>query len=263
MADTPRKRTSGIDRTLQVLDTLTDRQAPMSAYDIAKYTGAPLSTIYRLVDELVERDMLTRVDDGMIWLGPRLMRYGLTYRAKLDVFGAAKREMQRLSKATGEAVQICARDADSMVVIAMAETGGHLRVTSDVGSRVPLNWTASGRLLLGHLEDDARVKSFSDLARPSPTGLAETDPVKLAEQSRRAYLDRLSIQVSNAEYSVACIAAPIRDAQGTCLATISIVLSEGQAREKQEALADAVQNAALSIERTIGKHDTHRMLEPV
>ncbi len=253
MNDVPRKRTSGIDRTLQVLDTLTDRQAPLSAYDIAKSTGAPLSTVYRLVDELIERDMLTRVEDGLVWLGPRLMRYGLTYRAKLDVFAAAKREMQRLSKATGEAVQICARDAESMVVIAMAETDGHLRVTSDVGSRVPLNWTASGRLLLGHLDDEMRLATFAELARPSPTGLAETDPKRLADQSRQAYLDRLSIQVSNAEYSVACIAAPIRDASGACLATISIVLSEGQAQERQDSLAEAVQNAAMSIERAIGQ----------
>ncbi len=252
MDDGPRKRTSGIDRTLQVLDALTDRQTPLSAYDIAKSTGAPLSTVYRLVDELVERDMLTREEDGLIWLGPRLMRYGLTYRAKLDVFAAAKREMQRLSKATGEAVQICARDAGSMVVIAMAESEGHLRVTSDVGSRVPLNWTASGRLLLGHLDDDSRVSTFAEYARPSPTGLAETDPERLAAQSRQAYLDRLSIQISNAEYSVACIAAPIRDPQGACLATISIVLSEGKAHERQDALAEAVQNAALNIERAIG-----------
>lgn len=252
MDDGPRKRTSGIDRTLQVLDTLTERQMPLSAYDIAKSTGAPLSTVYRLVDELVERDMLSRVEDGLVWLGPRLMRYGLTYRAKLDVFAAAKREMLRLSKATGEAVQICARDAGSMVVIAMAESEGHLRVTSDVGSRVPLNWTASGRLLLGHLDDAARVSTFAEYARPSPTGLAETDPGRLAEQSRQAYLDRLSIQISNAEYSVACIAAPIRDAHGACMATISIVLSEGKAHERQDALAEAVQNAALNIERAIG-----------
>jgi len=263
MNDGPRKRTSGIDRALQVIDTLTDRQTPMSAYDIAKSTGAPLSTVYRLVDELIERDMLSREEDGQVWLGPRLMRYGLTYRAKLDVFAAAKREMQRLSKQTGEAVQICARDAGSMVVIAMAESEGHLRVTSDVGSRVPLNWTASGRLLLGHLGDEERISTFAEHAKPSPTGLAETDPKRLAEHSRKDYVNRLAIQISNAEYSVACIAAPIRDVHGACIATISIVLSEGKAHEREDALAEAVQNAALSIERAIGQPSRFEALQPV
>lgn len=59
MADTKRTRTSGIDRAMQIMDILTERQAAMTAYDLAKSVGAPVSTIYRLVDELVERNMLS------------------------------------------------------------------------------------------------------------------------------------------------------------------------------------------------------------
>jgi len=136
MTDTIRKRTSGIDRAIQVMDILTERRIPMSAYELAKSVGAPVSSIYRIVDDLVEREMLSRADDTRIWLGPRLMRYGLVYRSRLDMFSEAKREMQSLSKNTGETVQVCARDADMMVVIAMAEGDGHFRVISDVGTRV-------------------------------------------------------------------------------------------------------------------------------
>ena len=50
-----------------------------------------------------------------------------------------------------------------MVVLQMAEGPGHFRVTSRVGSRVPLNWTASGRLLVGHLPDDERIAFFHAL----------------------------------------------------------------------------------------------------
>ena len=126
----------------------------------------------------------------------------------MDMFAEAKREMQRLSQATGETVQICARDEGMMVVIGMAEGEGHFRVASNVGTRVPLNWTASGRLLLGHLPDDERRAAFADCAKPSHTGTAETDPDKLAAQSRADFVNRLSIQMSSSEFSVACIAAP-------------------------------------------------------
>lgn len=138
-----RSRTSGIDRSLQILDVLTEQNRPMTAYELSKETGAPVSTVYRLVDELVGRDMLTRREEGTIWLGPRLMRYGLSYRASIDVYAEARREMRRLAEATGETVQLCARDGLMMAVIAMVEGQGHFRITSDVGTRVPLNWTAS------------------------------------------------------------------------------------------------------------------------
>jgi len=253
MPDAPRTRTSGIDRAIQIMDILTERAQPMSAYDLARSTGAPPSTVYRLVDELVARDMLSRADETRVWLGPRLMRYGLSYRSSLDTYAEARREMRRLAEDTGETVQLCARDGGMMAVIAMVEGEGHFRVTSDVGTRVPLNWTASGRLLLGHLSDPDREATFAECAQPSSTGMAETDPVRLARKSREDFQNRLAIQMSQSEYAVACIAAPIRDETGACAATISIVLAERQAQARAEEFADAVRNAALRVERALGR----------
>ena len=157
----------------------------MSSYDLAQKTGAPASTIYKIVDELVERSMLTRTGENSVWLGPRLMRYGLTYRSHMNVFNEAKREMEALAERLGETIQICARDEDMMTVIGMSRGEDHFNVASDVGTRVPLNWTASGRLLLGHLDEHERVRIFRQIARPSTTGKAETDRVRLAELSGR------------------------------------------------------------------------------
>lgn len=253
MTDEPRKRIGAIDRTLQILDILTERQRPMSAYDLARSSGAPASTIYKIVDELVARLMLTRIDDNAVWLGPRLMRYGLTYRSHMNVFNEAKREMEALAERLGETVQICARDEDMMVVIGMSRGKGHFNVASDVGTRVPLNWTASGRLLLGHLNEEARTGIFLRSARPSPTGRAETDPVKLAELARREFHERLAVQMSASEFAVACIAAPIRDETGACVATISIVLPESRARAETHRLAEKVRQAARNIEVALGR----------
>ena len=253
MAQASRTRTSGIDRAIQVMDILTERRTAMSAYELAKSVGAPVSTIYRIVDDLVDRDMLSRTEGRRIWLGPRLMRYGLVYRSRLDLFAEAKAEMQSLSKRTGETVQVCARDDDMMVVIAMAVGEGHFRVTSDVGTRVPLNWTASGRLLVGHLPDAERRAVFARCARPSETGIAETDPDALARESREDYDRRLALQTGSSEFSVACIAAPIRDTEGACVSTMSIVLAESQVRQRLEALTAEVRRAAETVERALGR----------
>lgn len=252
MDATPRSRTSGIDRSLQILDVLTEQNRPMSSYELSKATGAPVSTVYRLVDELVEREMLSRREEGAVWLGPRLMRYGLSYRASIDLYAEARREMRRLAEVTGETVQLCARDGLMMAVIAMVEGQGHFRITSDVGTRVPLNWTASGRLLLGHLSDADRLAAFAEAARPSSTGTAETDPAVLAAQSRHDFAQRVAVQMGQSEFAVACIAAPVRNENGACAATISIVLAERQAELRAEELAQTVRDAALRIERAVG-----------
>lgn len=254
-SDPPRRsRTSGIDRALQILDILSERHQPMTAYELAKVTGAPPSTVYKLIDELEERAMLSRSGDGRVWLGPRLMRYGLAYRARMSAFGEAERAMFALNERVGEMVQICARDDGMMQVVAMAEGTGPFRVTSDVGTRVPLNWTASGRLLIGHLPDHSRLAVFRDHARPSNTGLAETDPVKLAQISREDFLSGLSVQIDTSEDQVACIAAPIRGLDGTCELTLSVVMPKHRVPEKFEMVSHEVREAARSVERALGLH---------
>ena len=67
----------------------------------------------------------------------------------MDFMSVATHEMHDLCREAGETVQVCGRDGDYMLVLAMADGPSHFQVASRVGTRVPLNWTASGRLLAG------------------------------------------------------------------------------------------------------------------
>lgn len=248
-----RRRTSGIDRVLQILDHLQATGLAATAYEIARSVGAPLSTVYVLIDELVAKRLLDRVAGNRVWFGPRLFHYGLAYSRALDLLRVATGAMQALAHDLGETVQICSRDDGSMVVLAMAEGPGHFNVTSRVGTRVPLNWTASGRMLVGHLPRADRVALFRRCAEVSPTGRAETDPAVLADAAADALARRLCVQIGESDFSVACVAAPIRDAAGACLATISVVLPEEKVRRGRTRYAKAVQDAALDIEHRLGR----------
>ncbi|GCA50577.1 HTH-type transcriptional regulator KipR [Sinorhizobium sp. KGO-5] len=247
-----RSRVSGIDRALQVLDHLYETGAPCSAYAIAKAIGAPLSTVYVIVDDLVEKNLLTRGADGLIWLGARLYHFGLAYARSLDFMSVATHEMHDLCRQVGETVQLCGRDGDHMLVLAMAEGPSHFQVASRVGTRVPLNWTASGRLLVGHLPDDERLELFRRCARSSPTGRADVDPAKLSAAAVDAMKARLSIQAGESDYAVACIASPICDRDGRCVATISIVLPEQKAFSDETHYTSHARASADRIEKLMG-----------
>ena len=251
-APKPRVRVGAIDRVLQILDYLRELGEPAGPYAIAKAIGAPLSTTYVIIEELVEREMLIRRDQNAVWLGSRLYHYGLAYQRSLDFLGEARHEMDELSRQVGESVQICGRDGDHMVVMQMADGPGHFRVTSEIGTSVPLNWTASGRLLVGHLPEEERLAVFKRGAKASPTGRAEVRPAILAKLSAEGFKSRLSIQISETDFLVSCVASPICNPQGECVATISIVLPEHKVVENREFYATAVKQASERIERRLG-----------
>ncbi|KQV65130.1 IclR family transcriptional regulator [Rhizobium sp. Root1220] len=247
-----RSRVSGIDRALQIIDYLYETGAPAGGYAIAKAVNAPLSTVYVIVDDLVEKNMLTRHADGSVWLGSRLYHYGLAYARSLDFMSVATHEMHDLCREAGETVQVCGRDGDHMLVLAMADGPSHFQVASRVGTRVPLNWTASGRLLVGHLPQAERIELFKRCAKSSPTGRAEMDPGVLASSAGDAFQSRLSIQAGESDYAVACIASPICDRDGQCVATISIVLPEQKAFSSDNRYTAHVRASAERIEKVMG-----------
>jgi len=250
-----RARVSGIDRALQVIDYLYETGAPAGPYAIAKAIKAPLSTVYVTIDDLVEKNMLARNADGAIWLGARLYHYGLAYARSLDFMSVATHEMHDLCREANEAVQLCGRDGDHMLVLAMADGPSPFQVASRVGTRVPLNWTASGRLLVGHLPANERVELFKRCARTSPTGRAEIDAASLSEAAAKAFDERLSIQIAESDYAVACIASPICDRDGQCVATISIVLPEQKVLSDESRYTSQVRASAAKIEKLMGWRD--------
>jgi len=249
---TRRSRVSGIDRALQVIDYLYEAGAPAGPYAIAKAIKAPLSTVYVTIDDLVEKNMLARSADGAIWLGARLYYYGLAYARSLDFMSVATHEMHDLCREANEAVQLCGRDGDHMLVLAMADGPSPFQVASRVGTRVPLNWTASGRLLVGHLAENERIELFKRCARTSPTGRAEIDATSLSEAAAKAFDERLSIQIAESDYAVACIASPICDRDGQCVATISIVLPEQKVLSDESRYTSQVRASAAKIEKLMG-----------
>jgi DNA-binding IclR family transcriptional regulator len=251
-AGVKRTRTSALDRILQVLDFLQEQDQPATAYEIARAVGAPLSTIYVTVEDLVAKQVLDRQENGALWFGPRLYHYGLTYARRLDLLSAATQEMTDLAIGSRETVQICGRDGDNMVVLAMIDGPDHYYVASRVGTRTPLNWSASGRLLVGHLPEHERREIYARSTRPSPTGRAETDVEKLVQVSRKVFEDGLCIQAGESDFSVACIAAPIVDDDGACRATVSIVVPDHKVDQTAPDLKALVRDSARRIEERLG-----------
>lgn len=245
-------RTNGIERAFQILECLVDLGDCATAYQIAKHIGAPLSTIYETIALLERMEVLRRCGgEGKYYLGSRMLFYGLAYTGFIEEDEIYRHEADALCRASGENVQICIRDGDFMVVAAMVEAGDHFHISSRPGSRTPLNWSASGRLLIGHLSPEERAEIF-ERAKPSATGRALTDPEELESVCADAWNQGYCVQIAESDFAVACIAAPVKNTKDECMATISLVVPETTAKERGEQLSRLVMASARNIEKQLG-----------
>lgn len=218
------ERQRGIDRVIGVLDLLLRQRRPMSAGTIARALGAPRSTVYEIVNRLVEAQMLEVAGaDGQVFFGRSMHLFGAAYLQADAGMRRMGEALDALSAATGATVQCCALRADKYVVLDCRDGTGAFRITSEIGAAVPLPWTASGRVLLGHLPDDAirAVIPNDDFRLPDGRLLPVEQFLADVAQARQ---DGFSQTTGLASSYTWCQAVPVRGRAGTADYTLCFVL---------------------------------------
>src|SRR5262249_9486091 len=131
------------------------------------------------------------------------------------------------------------------VVIDSRDGGGLFRITTDIGVEVPIPWTASGRLLLGHMSSE-EIRAFippEDFRLPDGRML----PVDgFVADVARANAEGRCATTGLADRFTCCLAAPIRDQTGVVNTTLCFVVpADTPAARRNDLLARLSMEAEL------------------
>jgi DNA-binding IclR family transcriptional regulator len=245
-------RARGIDRVIHVLDYLHAEGRPMRPNEIAAGVGAPKSTIYEIVHSLLAAHLLEPFDaDGRVFLGRRLHYYGTSYLKTFDLTREAAGFLSSLSEATGETAQLCLNEDGQYTVALMKEGARHFKIRSDLGQKMPLPWTASGRLLAAGTSDAEILAGFTDCDFRLPDG-RQLAPERFLEEVRQARRDGYFLADNLLDNFARCLAAPVHDHSGACIATLCLVVPRQDAAQRHEALLAALMQHANALSTLLG-----------
>ena len=246
------RRARGLDRAFEILDYLRGLRRPARPNEIAIGLEAPKSTIYELVSLLLKAGVLEHADkEGRVFLGRKLYFLGLAYQSQLDLTRECKAFLDELAEATRETSQLCMLDGDKYTVAMMREGVRPFRISSDVGERIPIPWTASGRLLVSHLSDD-EILSFipkEDFVLPSGAAL---EPSLFLVEVRKAREDGFFSFDTLADNFTHCFAAPVYRERGICAATLCLIAPREDGARNYDRYRGALVGAARSLSEKIG-----------
>ncbi len=243
-----------VGRVLGIFELMMARAKPAVMAEIIKALAIPKSTAYELVHTLIREGYLNASGrNGGLFLGHKLFALGMTYRSQADLLKDGGRIVEELRDSTGETVQLSILDHRPMLVLVKEEGIKPLRMITQVGSRVPVNWAASGRLLVSDLDDKQLRKFLTQTVRQSPSGRTNTDVDSLMAETRRFRKRGYGIEVNEANEHAGCVAAPVIGNSGHCIAAISIVVPEQRlAKGNREQLIAALRQAAEKLSRRMG-----------
>lgn len=243
-----------VRRALKIFELMLQRGEPLPVGEILTALKIPKSTAYDLVRTLSETGYVEPMGkEGRIFLGRRLFELGMAYRAQIDLLKEGSQVVEDLRDATGETVQLSALENGMMVVLLKEEGSRPIRIISRVGSRVPVNWAAAGRLLVSDLDDASLKELLRTRLKESPTGKAPIDLDKFVQQVRKMRRQGYATELNETNEHAGCIAAPVIDASGRCVAAISVVAPEQRlGKPNRDKLIAAVQAAAAQLSSRLG-----------
>ncbi|SAK76386.1 IclR family transcriptional regulator [Caballeronia ptereochthonis] len=246
MAVTESSRARGVDRVIAIFRQLHLAQRPMTMRELIEATGAPRSSIYELVAILAEVGWLETAADGSVFFGREMHYYGSDYATRNDLISRAHQSILALVRKYDETTQLCMLEGNKYTVVLSENSARPFNISSDIGVRVPIPWTATGRLLLGHMSpeeiralipredfmlDNGVLVDFDEFMRD----------VQLAKDQGYCCTEGLSNAFR------LCMAAPVRDRGGLPIAALCFMTGRDTDPERRQAMLDDLLQSAKAL----------------
>ena len=185
-------------------------------------TGLLKTTAFNLVTALADTGLVERDPQRGYRLGLHALIYGRVVERQLDVVALMRPHLVQLCAETRETVNLALPCPTDVVIVESLEGGQGLRVSSYAGTRATYHSTACGRALIAHMPPAVRRQDPD--ARPTGRGDAEDLRLRARDRAvaRRVPPAGFASEVEENELGAACVAAPVRDADGRPVAAVSV-----------------------------------------
>jgi DNA-binding IclR family transcriptional regulator len=190
-----RQFVTALARGIEVLRCFGPDRPELGTTEIARLTGLPQATAWRLCHTLQRLGLLVPGQDPQrLRPGYGLLSLGYATLLNGSVAELAAPAMREIAQRFGLAVSLGARDRDAMVIVARAEGPSILRLALTVGSSLPIATSALGHAWLAGIAEGERRAVMQKLRRGAGEGwdrTAKAIEAALAQHARHGFVFNL------------------------------------------------------------------------
>jgi IclR family KDG regulon transcriptional repressor len=244
---------TSLQRGLRLLDLFAKAEKGLTASQIAKLSGLPVSTVHRFLVNLESAGFLTCSGAGIYHLGVACFAIGQAALGQLDIRRLSLPYLQELNQQTRETIHLTVRHGLSAVYVEKLDSPEPLRIYSRIGAAVPLHCTAVGKVMLAYLPPQELATVLPQLEFRRRTANSIGSLQELQNHLQKVRRNGYACDLEENEPHIRCVAAPIWDHSGAVNASVSITgpaVRMSVTRLRQ--LAPFIQNAGLRISRELG-----------
>lgn len=182
---TPPGAAPAVSRGVAVLDALAASESgTMTLSDLSRALGVPKSSTSAICTALELGGMIRRDDLGYS-LGRKLVELGGAYLSRLDQIGEFHRACAESDLFRAETLRLSTAAGIDTLCLARYEGHPAIRLTTNIGDRLPASSCAQGKALLARLDDSEIERLYHGIAElPRLTGRSRRTVPRLLKDIR-------------------------------------------------------------------------------
>ncbi|MFC5747236.1 IclR family transcriptional regulator domain-containing protein [Actinomadura rugatobispora] len=210
-----------LERQLAVLAVFDAAHPSLTLSEVAALTNTTRPTARRILLTLKSLGYV-RADGRQFSLTPKVLNFGWSFFASLNLEEAVQPVLNDLRTAIDESCSVGLLDGRDIVYIARAFTRRITTIRGRIGSRLPAHATAMGHALLAHLDDGELDAWLAEEPLQEYTERTLTDPAHLRRELMETRRQGWALVDGELETGLRAIAAPIAGADGRVVAAVSV-----------------------------------------
>jgi len=245
-----------IEKTIQVLNCLSEAEASLGVTQISSKSSIPKSTVHRILSNLLLYSLVSRDKKTSKYrLGVQVLKYSNSFYNSFDLRRYSKDILKKISIKTSLTTFLSIWQEERGICIDLAAYSQNSHVHQlfvDIGKIMPFHCSASGKVLLAYQHQDELSRIVNKDDRQKYTSKTIVDKDKLIEHLTQVREQGFAICDEELEVGVRGISAPIRNINGKVIASITVTgLNARIPGKKFSYLIDIIVDAADNISKKI------------
>jgi DNA-binding IclR family transcriptional regulator len=243
-----------VKKAFEILRMISGSRDGMGISELARNLDMAKSTVHGMTSALEEtgavvRDPVTK----RYTLGFTLFELGRAAYSQVDLKSLARPVMESLMEKTGTSVFFGMLNGDHVTILDVVESKSELKITSPIGTRLPLIAGAVGKVLLSRMDEDQAVKLMKKKGLTRYTVNTITSPESYLQELRT--VRKRGYATDDEEYilGVRAVASPVLEESQLMGVIWAVGFKASLDGEKMGSLIAETRKAADTINRRVFK----------
>ena len=176
-----------VKKAFQILQLIAGEDRQMTISDLSRELGINKSTVHGITKALEETGALYRDNESKRYaLGTAIFELARADYSRKDLKEIARPLMEKLMRSTGQSVFLGICSGSHVSIIDIVESAQDLKITSPVGTRVPLLAGALGKAFLACMDKTQALSLIDELGLRSYTANSIINPKRYMEKVEQA-----------------------------------------------------------------------------